>query len=79
MRGRDAWAGPPPGMFRMTTDPEDAPSEPERGTVRFERGKFLLRRLDLVQKLPFFYRLICAHDVTLVPRSPPSQPGSVSE
>ncbi len=34
----DPWASPPAGMFRMTTDPEDAPDEPERVTVRFERG-----------------------------------------
>ena len=34
----DPWASPPEGMFRMTTDPEDAPEEPERVTIRFERG-----------------------------------------
>ena len=34
----DPWASPPAGMFRMTTDPEDAPDEPERVTIRFERG-----------------------------------------
>ena len=34
----DPWAGPPTGMFRMTTDPEDAPDEPEMVTIRFERG-----------------------------------------
>ncbi len=34
----DPWAGPPAGMFRMTTDPEQAPDEPERVTVRFTRG-----------------------------------------
>jgi argininosuccinate synthase len=34
----DPWAGPPPGMFRMTTDPEDAPDEPEFVTIGFERG-----------------------------------------
>lgn len=34
----DPWAAPPPGMFRMTTDPEDAPDEPEYVTIRFEKG-----------------------------------------
>ncbi len=34
----DPWAGPPPGMFRMTTDPEDAPDEPERVEITFEAG-----------------------------------------
>ncbi len=34
----DPWSAPPAGMFRMTTDPEDAPGEPELVTVRFERG-----------------------------------------
>ncbi|HZJ47968.1 MAG TPA: argininosuccinate synthase [Acidimicrobiia bacterium] len=34
----DPWAGPPHGMFRMTTDPEDAPDEPEVITVGFRGG-----------------------------------------
>ena len=34
----DPWAAPPKGMYRMTVDPEDAPDEPERVTVTFERG-----------------------------------------
>ncbi len=34
----DPWEPPPPGMFRMTTDPEAAPPEPEYVTVCFERG-----------------------------------------
>ena len=34
----DPWAPPPPGMFRMTTDPEDAPDEPEFITIAFEDG-----------------------------------------
>ncbi len=34
----DPWAGPPPGMFRLTTDPEDAPDTAEVITVAFERG-----------------------------------------
>ena len=34
----DPWAAPPEGMFRMTTDPEKAPDEPERVTIGFDRG-----------------------------------------
>jgi argininosuccinate synthase len=34
----DPWVGPPPGMFRMTTDPEAAPDEPQEITVGFEEG-----------------------------------------
>ncbi|MDJ0791083.1 MAG: argininosuccinate synthase [Acidimicrobiia bacterium] len=34
----DPWVGPPPGMFTMTVDPEDAPDEPQFVTVGFEAG-----------------------------------------
>ena len=34
----DPWVGPPKGMFRLTTDPEDAPDEPEYVTIGFEAG-----------------------------------------
>ena len=34
----DPWIAPPAGMFRMTTDPVDAPDGPERVTVAFEEG-----------------------------------------
>ena len=34
----DPWEAPPKGMFRRTTDPEDAPDEPETVTVAFEAG-----------------------------------------
>ena len=34
----DPWASPRPGMFRMTTDPEDAPDESEVVTIGFEAG-----------------------------------------
>ncbi len=34
----DPWAPPPPGMFRMTTDPEEAPDQPDYVTIRFEKG-----------------------------------------
>lgn len=34
----DPWTAPPAGMFRMTTDPEAAPDEPEWVTITFEQG-----------------------------------------
>ncbi len=34
----DPWVGPPPGMFNMTVDPEDAPDEPQTVVVTFESG-----------------------------------------
>ncbi|HEX2154936.1 MAG TPA: argininosuccinate synthase [Acidimicrobiia bacterium] len=34
----DPWSPPPPGMFRLTSDPEDAPDEPQYVTVTFEAG-----------------------------------------
>jgi argininosuccinate synthase len=34
----DPWAEPPKGMWRLTTDPEDAPNEPRVIEVAFERG-----------------------------------------
>ncbi|NND85667.1 MAG: argininosuccinate synthase [Acidimicrobiia bacterium] len=34
----DPWVGPPKGMFKMTTDPEDAPDEPVELTITYENG-----------------------------------------
>jgi argininosuccinate synthase len=34
----DPWAAPPKGMFRMTTDPEDAPDAPREIVVGLESG-----------------------------------------
>lgn len=34
----DPWVGPPADIFQMTTDPEDAPDEPQEVVVSFERG-----------------------------------------
>lgn len=34
----DPWTGPPKGMFRMTTDPEDAPDEPREIVIGLEGG-----------------------------------------
>ncbi len=38
-RARGSLVEPPEGMFRMTTDPESAPDEPEIVTIRFQKGK----------------------------------------
>lgn len=35
----DPWQPPPPGMFRWTTDPEQAPDEPAFVDVTFEAGR----------------------------------------
>ncbi|HEU4894546.1 MAG TPA: argininosuccinate synthase [Acidimicrobiia bacterium] len=34
----DPWASPPKGMFRMTTDPEDAPDQPQEIVIGLEAG-----------------------------------------
>ncbi len=34
----DPWTAPPKNMFRTTTDPQDAPDEPQVITVSFEKG-----------------------------------------
>lgn len=34
----DPWAAPPKGMFRMTTDPEDAPDDPREIIIGLESG-----------------------------------------
>lgn len=53
----DPWAEPPEGMFRMTTDPEEAPDEPEILTLHFEAGNPValngepLSCVELIQRL----------------------------
>ena len=53
----DPWAAPPLDMFRMTTNPEDAPDKPEYVTIRFEQGNpvavndELLDPVELVEKV----------------------------
>jgi argininosuccinate synthase len=53
----DPWASPPEDMFRMTTDPENAPDKPEVLTLRFEKGNAVavndeeLGPVELVEKL----------------------------
>ena len=34
----DPWRPPPPGMFRITTDPTEAPDEPEEVVIGFDGG-----------------------------------------
>jgi argininosuccinate synthase len=34
----DPWSAPPAGMFRLSTDPEEAPDEPDWVTIGFEEG-----------------------------------------
>ncbi len=34
----DPWVSPPKGMFRMTTDPEDAPDRPDEVVIGYENG-----------------------------------------
>ena len=34
----DPWTEPPAGMFKLTTDPEEAPDEPEIVTIGFDSG-----------------------------------------
>ena len=53
----DPWAAPPPGMFRMTTDPEQAPDDPERVTIRFARGIPVAVNDDELRPVPLLERL----------------------
>ena len=62
----DPWAAPPKGMFRMTTDPEDAPDEPRIVTVAFENGTPVAidgEELDPVELLTTANRIAGAHGV----------------
>lgn len=53
----DPWAAPPPGMFRMTTDPELAPDEPEEVIVSFENGSPVAVNDTALDPLPLLERL----------------------
>jgi argininosuccinate synthase len=62
----DPWVGPPKGMFRMTTDPEDAPDEPQEVTVGFEDGSPVTvdgERLGSVELLTRLNELAGRHGV----------------
>ncbi len=53
----DPWVAPPPGMFRMTTDPEAAPDESEEVTVSFENGSPVAVNGTALAPLPLLERL----------------------
>ncbi len=53
----DPWAGPPADMFRMTTNPEDAPDQPELVTIRFERGTPVAVNDEPLEPVPLLERL----------------------
>lgn len=53
----DPWQAPPPGMFRMTKDPEDAPDTAEEVTVRFHRGNAVEVNGDALGPVELIMRL----------------------
>ena len=62
----DPWVSPPPGMFRLTVDPELAPDESEVVTVSFEAGNPVAidgRPLPPVELLAEANRLAGRHGV----------------
>ena len=62
----DPWTAPPAGMFRLTTDPEDAPDEPQIVTVAFEQGTPVAidgERLDPVALLAAANQIAGAHGI----------------
>jgi argininosuccinate synthase len=48
----DPWTAPPKGMWTLTTDPEDAPDEPEMVDVTFESGNAVAVNGDRLDPLP---------------------------
>ncbi len=62
----DPWAEPPQGMWRLTTDPELAPEQPQVVEVAFEAGTPVAidgQRLDPVTLLATANRIAGAHGV----------------
>jgi argininosuccinate synthase len=62
----DPWVGPPKGMFKMTTDPEDAPETPVEVTVTYEKGDPVAVdgvRMDPAKLLAHVNTLAGAHGV----------------
>ena len=62
----DPWVPPPVGMFRMTTDPEDAPDQAQMVSVTFEGGTPVAidgERLDPVTLLTMANEIAGAHGV----------------
>ncbi len=48
----DPWTAPPKGMWTLTTDPEDAPDEPEMVEITFESGNAVAVNGDRLDPLP---------------------------
>lgn len=48
----DPWTAPPKGMWTLTTDPEDAPNEPEMVEITFESGNAVAVNGDGLDPLP---------------------------
>ncbi len=48
----DPWTAPPKGMWTLTTDPEDAPNEPEMVEITFESGNAVAVNGDRLDPLP---------------------------
>lgn len=62
----DPWTAPPAGMFKMTTDPEDAPDEAQIVTIAFEQGTPVAidgERLDPVALLTSANKIAGGHGV----------------
>lgn len=62
----DPWASPPPGMFRMTTDPETAPDEPLVLTIGLVAGNPISvdgREMQPVELLSHLNHVAGAHGV----------------
>ena len=53
----DPWSAPPEGMFRMTTDPENAPDAPEHVTIAFERGNPVAVNGESLDPVPLVEKL----------------------
>jgi len=53
----DPWQAPPPGMFRMTVDPQDAPDEAQEVVIRFRRGVPIEVDGDALAAVPLLERL----------------------
>lgn len=62
----DPWASPPKGMFRMTTDPEDAPDVPQEIVIGLESGNPVSvdgETLSPVELLSYLNEVAGAHGV----------------
>lgn len=53
----DPWVAPPRGMFRMTTDPEDAPNEPREIVIGFQSGNPISVDGEMLEPVTLLTRL----------------------